>query len=67
MAEGQRRDGGGISVELAETLLIESVPNIDESVGSTRRERVVLIVKCCKNIVPLSYRKYLGTVTYLNA
>ena len=46
VAEGQRRDGGGISVELAETLLVESVPDVDETVRPARCESVVLIVEC---------------------
>lgn len=35
VVEGQRGDAGGVSVELAQALLVEGVPDVDKAVRAT--------------------------------
>lgn len=45
VGEGQAGDGRGVLVELTQSLLVQSVPDVDETVRASRRERVVVPVE----------------------
>ena len=45
ITEAERGDGCGITVELTQSLLVESIPDIDVAIWSSRGKGVVAIVK----------------------
>ena len=45
VGEGQAGDRGGILVELAKSLLVLPVPDVDQTVGAARSKSVVLAME----------------------